>query len=72
MFGIGIVEIFIVLVVALLVVGPDKLPEAARFIGKMVRQTQQLFHEIRGQVKFDDSSGDLFMRPDKPDDGDMK
>ena len=69
MFGIGIVEIFLVFVVALFVIGPERMPEVARYIGKMVRQVQQFFAEIRNEVKFDDAHElDPFTRPDFPED----
>ncbi len=34
MFGIGIPELLVILVVALIVLGPQRLPEAARALGK--------------------------------------
>lgn len=42
---IGIGELLIVLVLALLVVGPDKLPELARSLGKAVRGLKQTLQE---------------------------
>lgn len=68
MFGIGIVEIFIVFVLALIFIGPEKMPEAARALGRLVRQGQQLFAEIRGQVTADIKQDDPFVRPDFKDD----
>jgi sec-independent protein translocase protein TatB len=37
MFGLGFSEIVVILVVALLVLGPKKLPDIARQLGKVVR-----------------------------------
>ena len=34
MFGIGIPELIIIMVIALIVIGPSKLPELARALGK--------------------------------------
>ena len=51
MFGIGILELFIVLIVALFVIGPDKLPEVARTFGHMVRSVRQFFYEIKTGMK---------------------
>ena len=36
MFSLGFVEILVILAVALLVMGPEKLPEAARTIGRTI------------------------------------
>jgi sec-independent protein translocase protein TatB len=38
MFGVGLPEMAVILVVALIVFGPDKLPDYARQAGRMVRQ----------------------------------
>lgn len=38
MFGIGWTEVLIILVVALLVLGPTKLPEIAKALGKGIRE----------------------------------
>lgn len=41
MFGIGWAEMLVIGLVALIVVGPDKLPEMARTIGKIYHQLRQ-------------------------------
>jgi sec-independent protein translocase protein TatA len=52
MFNVGPAEVLVILVVALLVLGPKKLPEAARQMGKAMaefrRVTAGLQDEVRG------------------------
>lgn len=40
MFGLGIGEIAVILVIALIFIGPKKLPEIARGLGKGIREFQ--------------------------------
>jgi len=40
MFGIGFSELFVIAVVALVVLGPKRLPNAARFAGLWVRRAR--------------------------------
>ena len=47
MFGIGPMELIVVAVVAIVVVGPKRLPEAMRKMGKMFVQLRRQTHEIR-------------------------
>lgn len=46
MFGLGITEIVLILVLILLLVGPDKLPDAARTVGKAMREIRKAGREI--------------------------
>jgi sec-independent protein translocase protein TatA len=41
-FGIGIPELLLILVIALIVFGPERLPEIGRSIGKAVRDFRQM------------------------------
>ncbi|MBL8913903.1 MAG: twin-arginine translocase TatA/TatE family subunit [Archangium sp.] len=51
MFNIGSGEIALIAVVALLILGPKRLPELARGIGKFVREFRRQTDEVRGVVE---------------------
>lgn len=50
MFGLGFGELLVILVLALIFIGPKKIPELARSLGKGIREFQKakddLMHEI--------------------------
>lgn len=46
MFGVSFSEIGVVLVLAIIVLGPDKLPEAGRFLGKALRQLRTIKNDF--------------------------
>jgi sec-independent protein translocase protein TatA len=50
-FGIGLPEIMLILVVALLVFGPKKLPEIGRSLGKAIRGFQNASQEFEEEFK---------------------
>ncbi|MBF0188477.1 MAG: twin-arginine translocase subunit TatB [Magnetococcales bacterium] len=54
MFGMGWGEIFLIIIVALLVIGPDKLPEVARGLAKAIRQAQRLVGDIRNSIQMEE------------------
>ncbi len=50
MFGLGAGEIFIILAFALIFIGPKKLPELARNLGKGIREFQKAKDDLMTQV----------------------
>ena len=53
MFGLGVTEILLILVVALLVLGPKRLPEAARSLGRSMAEFRRASNEIRSSLNLD-------------------
>ena len=51
MFGLGTWEIIIILVVALVFIGPDKLPQVAKSIGKGMRQVRTAMDQMDTEVR---------------------
>ncbi len=51
MFGIGITEFMLIMIVALLVVGPDKLPGIARSLAKTYNELRRAGNEIKKSVR---------------------
>ncbi|MFP4315177.1 MAG: Sec-independent protein translocase protein TatB [Desulfovibrionales bacterium] len=50
MFGIGSTELIIILVVALLVLGPKKLPEMARSLGKGLAEFRRMSNDVKRTI----------------------
>lgn len=50
-FGIGLPEMALIMVVALLIFGPKKLPEIGRSMGKAIRSFQEASREFETEFK---------------------
>lgn len=56
MFGIGFQELLLIMVVALIVLGPQRLPEVARSLGKFYREIKSSVDEVKSSMVNDLSS----------------
>src|SRR5215813_4641442 len=57
MFGIGGSEILVILIVALLFLGPDKLPDAAKTISKGIRDLKKQSRTLQQTIENDERIG---------------
>ena len=56
MFGIGFPELILIMVIALIVIGPSKLPDLARALGKGMAEFRKATQDIKDSLDID---GDL-------------
>src|SRR3954464_13415646 len=50
MFDIGISEIMVIAVVALVVIGPERLPRVARTVGTLLGRAQRYVNDVKAEV----------------------
>lgn len=55
-FGIGPLELLVIMLVAFIALGPGKTMETARVIGRMVREARRAFTDIMDAASFDDAA----------------
>ena len=53
MFGIGLAELTLILVLGLLVLGPQRLPEVARTVGRLYGQLRRASEEFQRTIRQD-------------------
>jgi sec-independent protein translocase protein TatB len=54
MFGIGMQELLLILVVALIVLGPKRLPEVAKSLGKAMNEFKRAASDIKESLDLED------------------
>ena len=59
MFDVGFSELLVIAVVALLVLGPERLPRAARMAGLWMRRARAQWHSVRAELERDMAAEDL-------------
>ena len=59
MFDVGFSELLIIAVVALLVLGPERLPKAARFAGLWVRRARAQWYSVKAELERELASEEL-------------
>lgn len=66
MFGFSFTEILLILAVALVVLGPEKIPDVARMLGKAIREVRKASNMMRDALMIDDGSSTPRPRPAVP------
>src|SRR5690606_27167900 len=54
MFGIGAFELVVILIVALIAVGPDKMPGFVKTIGTAIREVRRTTRDLRASIGIDE------------------
>jgi Tat protein translocase TatB subunit len=66
MLNIGPQELLLILIVALVVVGPQRLPELGRTIGKALREFRKIQDDVKDTIRFDlNDDPEPYVRPRK-------
>lgn len=59
MIDLGLTKLALIGVVALIVIGPEKLPQVARTVGTLIGRMQRYFHEVKEEVSRDMALAEL-------------
>ena len=59
MFGIGLPELLVIMVIALVVIGPSKLPDIAKALGKGMAEFRKASQEIKDSFNLDEEINDI-------------
>jgi sec-independent protein translocase protein TatB len=59
MFGLSFTEVVIIAVLALILLGPDQLPSAAKTVGKTLRELRRAADDLKDQISTEMDLGDV-------------
>jgi sec-independent protein translocase protein TatB len=59
MFGIGMPELLLILVIALIILGPKKLPDLAKSLGRAMREFKKATNEFKETLQIDEDLTDV-------------
>lgn len=59
MFGIGMPELILILAIALIVIGPKKLPDLAKSLGRAMREFKKATNEFKESIQIDEDMTDV-------------
>ncbi len=59
MFGIGMPEMLLILAIALIVIGPKKLPDLAKSLGRAMREFKRATNELKDTLQIDGELSDV-------------
>lgn len=65
MFGIGTTELVIILIVALIVIGPAKLPEMAKSLGKALGEFRRVTTDVKRTIEMEAEQADQKVRTEQ-------
>ena len=58
MFGLGLPELLLILVIGLVFFGPGKLPDVGKAIGKSMREFKTALNDVKPEITEEKSCGD--------------
>lgn len=59
MFGIGMPELLLIVAIALIVIGPKKLPDMARTLGRAMREFKKATNDFKESIQLDEDLSDV-------------
>ena len=62
MFGVGLPELIVIFVLALIIFGPEQLPQLARVLGRGMRELRRISQDIKDEIDTESEELDKAVR----------